>query len=108
MPVLKSTYQALRADYRRAVEGRDEAEKLAAERLSTITRLAALVDDLRDAKPNGPVQTPHPASGDAELRRQLALANRRIGQLEERLADMQVSHVADTRELHDLRQGATS
>lgn len=105
MPVLRSTHQALRADYRRVVEERDEAVKLAAERLSTITRLAALVDDLRDQHPDGPVRQPQPVSGNVELRRELALARRTVAQLEERLSAMQTSHVADTRELHDLRQG---
>jgi hypothetical protein len=108
MPVLNSTYRNLRARYLSVVEDRDEAVKLAAERLSTITRLAALVDDLRDAQPNGPVQQPRPASGNVELRRQLNLALRTIREQGLRLDELQASHVADTRELHDLRQGAAS
>jgi len=46
--------------------------------------------------------------GDAELRRQLDLARRTVGELQRRLDEMQSSHIADTRELHDLRQGAAS
>lgn len=108
MPVLRSTYQALRDDYRKLAEDRDRAVKLAAERLSTISRLATRVDELLDAKPDGPVRAPLPVRGDVELRRQLLLAERTIRTQAARLDELQASHVADTRELHDLRQGVTS
>ncbi|NUS26104.1 MAG: hypothetical protein HOV92_18035 [Streptomyces sp.] len=108
MPVLRSTYQALRDDYRKAVEDRDEAVKLAAERLTTITRLSTRIDELLDTKPDGPVRPPLPVQGDVELRRQLLLAQRTIRTQAARLDELQASHVADTRELHDLRQGVTS
>ncbi|MEV5957245.1 hypothetical protein AB0M11_26350 [Streptomyces sp. NPDC051987] len=108
MPVLKSTYQDLRARYERTAEARDEALKLAAERLSTITRQAAQIDRLRDERPDAVVVAPRPLPGDAELRRQLLLANRALAEMQQRLDDLQRSHIADTKELHDLRQGAAS
>lgn len=108
MPVLRSTYQALRDRYRKVVEERDEAVKLAAERQSTIVRLCGDLDRLRDTATDGPITQPRPVHGDPELRRQLALARRTIAALTVRLDDIQTSHIADTRELHDLRQGATS
>lgn len=43
-------------------------------------------------------------ASSARLRR----AEARCAALQQRLDEMQVSHIADTRELHDLRQGATS
>lgn len=104
MPVLRSTYQALRARYEQTIEDRDKAVNLAAERLDTITRQAADISRLREELPDGPL----PLKGDAELRRQLHLARRALAELQQRLDDLQTSHIADTRELHDLRQGATS
>lgn len=86
----------------------EDAKKRDTERLATIERLRAELDQQRDRKPDGPVQQPKPAAGDAELRRQLDLARRTIGELQTRLDDMQTSHIADTRELHDLRQGVAS
>ena len=86
----------------------EASDKLSTERQVIITRLRAELEQLRDAKPDSPVQQPKPAVGDAELRRQLDLARRTIRELDERLGQMQDSHIADTRELHDLRQGAAS
>ncbi|MFF6781378.1 hypothetical protein [Streptomyces sp. NPDC012510] len=86
----------------------EAADKRDAERLATIQRLRAELEQLRDAKPNSPVQQPKPVAGDAELRRRLSLALRAVGELQQRLDDMQTSHIADTRELHDLRQGVAS
>lgn len=43
-------------------------------------------------------------ASSARLRR----AEARCAALQQRLDEMQVSHIADTRELHDLRQGVTS
>lgn len=106
--VSAAKHAALRTRYENTAADLEDAKKLAAERLSTITRLAAEVSRLRDAKPGTPLQEPKPASGDAELRRQLNLARRTVGELQQRLDDMQASHIADTRELHDLRQGAAS
>jgi hypothetical protein len=101
-------HAALRALYERKVYDLEKAEKLAAERLSTITRQAGEISRLRDAKPDTPVQQSRPAPGDVEVRHQLDLARRTIGELQRRLDEMQASHIADTRELHDLRQGAAS
>ncbi|RPE40217.1 hypothetical protein EDD90_3253 [Streptomyces sp. Ag109_O5-1] len=108
MPVLRSTYQELRDRYRKVVEERDDAVKLAAERLSTITRQANEISRLRDEQPDRIVAAPPPARGDAEVRRQLFLTQRALADMQQRLDDLQTSHIADTRELHDLRQGATS
>lgn len=106
--VSAAKYAALRQRYEQTVEARDKAEKLAAERLSTITRLSRQVTDLREEKPTTPLPEPEPAQGDAELRRRLALAERTIRELSAQLDGLQASHVADTRELHDLRQGVAS
>ncbi|MEH0629890.1 hypothetical protein [Streptomyces stelliscabiei] len=59
-------------------------------------RQAAEIARLRDEKPDGPVQQPKPAQGDAELRRLLNLANRTIRELDERVGQLQDSHIADT------------
>lgn len=106
--VSAAKYAALQTRYRRTDQEREDAEKLAAERLATIKQLRAERDRLRDAKPDSPVQHPQPVLGDAELRRQLHLAQRTIRSQAEQLEQLQTSHIADTRELHDLRQGVTS
>lgn len=100
-------YANLQTRYQQMAEGREDAEKLATERLSTITRQAAEISRLRDARPDTPVQQPQPVQGDVELRRQLHLARGTIRELQTRLDEMQASHIADTRELHDLRQEAS-
>lgn len=89
-------YAALRARYEHTSYELEKAKKLAAERLSTITRQAGEITRLRDDRPDTPV---------VELRRQLDLARRTASELQKRLDEMQASHIADTRELHDLRQG---
>ncbi|MGW5430404.1 hypothetical protein ACWET9_24810 [Streptomyces sp. NPDC004059] len=106
--VSAAKYIDLQYRYQRMSEARETAEKLAAERLSTITRLAGELSRYRDAKPSSPVQHPQPVQGDAELRRQLHLARRALVELDRQLTALQNSHEADTRELHDLRQGAES
>lgn len=103
--VSAAKYAALRAGYERTVRELEAADKLSADRLATITRLRAERDRLRDDHPDTPLQQPEPVLGGAELRRQLDLARRTVGELQRRLDDMQLSHIADTRELHDLRQG---
>ncbi|MFI6251462.1 hypothetical protein [Streptomyces sp. NPDC051016] len=108
MPVLRSTYKELQNRYRRVVEDRDDAVKLAAERLSTITRQAGEISRLRDEMPDRIVSPPPAVQGDAELRRQLHLARQAMAGMQQRLDDLQTSHIADTRELHDLRQEAAS
>jgi hypothetical protein len=98
-------YAALRTLCDRLIR---EAEKRDAERLATITRLRAQLDQQRDVKPTSPVQQPEPILGDAELHRRLNLALRANRELNERLGQMQDTHIADTRELHDLRQKGES
>ena len=99
-------HAALQARLRLAEE---EAEKRDADRVATINRLRNQLDQQRDANPDTPLQQPTAPAGAAELQRRLNLALRANGELAERLGQMQDSHIADTRELHDLRQkGATS
>lgn len=98
-------HAALQTLQQRTARELEAADKLSAERLATITRLRAELEQLRDSKPTTPLQQPRPPVGDAELRRRLNLALRAVGELQRRLDDMQASHIADTRELHDLRQG---
>lgn len=101
-------YAALEVKQQRTARELEAAEKLAAERLATITRLRAELEQARDAKPDSPLPQPPVAPGDAELRRELNLAKRTIREQGARLDDLQASHVADTRELHDLRLGVES
>lgn len=106
--VSAAKYAALQTRYERTARELEASDKLSAERLATINQLRSERDRLRDAHPDSPVQHPQPVLGDAELRRQLNLALRAVGELQRRLDDMQTSHIADTRELHDLRQGVAS
>lgn len=101
-------HAALQTRLQLATKELETASKRDAERQATITRQAAEIARLRDEKPDSPVQNPKPAVGDAELLRRLNLANRTIRELDERVGLMQDSHIADTKELHDLRQGVTS
>lgn len=101
-------YAALEARQQRTARDLEAAEKVAAERAATITRLRTELEQARDAHPTTPLPQPPTTPGDAELRRQLALAQRTIREQATRLDDLQTSHIADTRELHDLRQGAVS
>ena len=101
-------HAALRALYERKVHDLEKAEKLAAERLSTITRQATEISRLRDARPDTPVQQPRSVPGDDELRRQLHLARRTVGELQTRLDEMQAANEADALELRALREGSKS
>jgi chromosome segregation ATPase len=87
---------------------REEAEKRDAGRLATIERIRAERDQLRDAKPNTPLQQPQPVRGDAELQRRLNLALRAVSELQQRLDELQASNDAASRELQDLRRGVAS
>lgn len=73
--------------------------RLLASRLTAVAETRQSLDDAErpiDAAPTARREGP-----SARLRRE----RDRVRKLEQRLSDMQVSHVADTRELHDLRQG---
>jgi hypothetical protein len=106
--VSAAKHAAVLARLARQARELEAADKRDAERLATINQIRAERDRLRDMHPDTPVQQPKPFLGDAELRRQLDLARRTVGELQQRLDDMQTSHIADTRELHDLRQGVAS
>jgi chromosome segregation ATPase len=106
--VSAAKYAALEARCNRIARELEDAKKRDAERLATITRLRAERDRRRDERPDSPVQQPEPVTGDAELRRQLNLARRTIREQADQIEQLQASHIADTRELHDLRQGAAS
>ena len=98
-----SKYAALEARLQRTAR-----ELEAAERLATISRLRTELEQVRDIHPDSPLPHPPAAPGDVELRRQLNLALRTVREQGARLDELQTSHVADTRELHDLRQGVAS
>jgi hypothetical protein len=106
MPVRRSTYRDLQAAYRRAIEERDDARKLAAERLSTVTRQADHIDQLRDEQPDVVVRPPRPTPGDAELRRQLELSQRARASLDEQCRTLQAANEAMAAELRDAAEGA--
>lgn len=86
----------------------EAAEKRDAERVAAIDRLRDQLDQQRDNRPDTPVQHPQPAGGAADLQRRLNLALRMVRELDARLGEMQASHIADTKELHNLRQGDRS
>ncbi|MEU1553969.1 hypothetical protein ABZ517_14790 [Streptomyces scabiei] len=92
----------------RLVREAEDSAKRAAERDATIQRLRNQLDQQRDNRPDTPVQHPQPAAGAADLQRRLNLALRMVRELDARLGEMQASHIADTKELHDLRQGGRS
>lgn len=102
--VSAAKHAALQTRYDRTAAALEKAEKLAAERAATITRQAAEIERLRDAHPDTPLSQAPPVEGDAEVRRQLHLARRAIRQLSDQIDSLQTSHIADMRELHDLRQ----
>lgn len=106
--VSAAKHAAVLARLDRQARDLEAAEKRDTERVATINRLRAERDRLRDARPDTPLQQPQPVVGDAELRRQLDLARRAHRALTEQLEQMQAVHEADTRELHDWRQGAAS
>lgn len=106
--VSAAKYAALQTRLQREQQARETAEKTAAELRATVSRQAQDLRRLRDEQPDTAVPEPAPAQGDAELRRRLDLAHRQLRELGARLDDLTASHIADTRELHDLRQGATS
>lgn len=103
--VSAAKHAALQTLQQRTAAALERAEKLAADRLSTINRQAETIARLRDETPGPPVRVPEPAVGDAELRRQLNLARRANAELAKQIGVLQTAHEADTRELHDLRQG---
>lgn len=106
--VSAAKYAALQTRLQRTEKAREDAEKRVAERQATITRLRAELEQARDIHPASPLPQAPAAPGDVELRRQLHLAGRTIREQGLRLDELQASHIADTRELHDLRQGVTS
>lgn len=106
--VSAAKHAALQTLQQRTARELEVVEKAAADRLATITRLRTELEQARDARPASPLPQPPTAPGDAELRRQLRLAQRTIRELGQRLDDLQVSHIADTRELQALREGVTS
>lgn len=108
MFVARPRSAALRACYQQVIGERDEAVKLAAERLSTITRQAAEITRLRDHTPDTPLPQPRPVQGDMELRRQLRLARQAMASLDQQCRTLQSSNEAQARELRDLREGSTS
>lgn len=99
-------YARLYTSHQRTLRKLEAAEKLAAERLATITRLRTELEQAQ-ATTGRPVPQQQPAATDPELCNQLHLANRALAEMQQRLTALQNSHIADTRQLHDLRQGAT-
>lgn len=106
--VSAAKHAALQALQQRTARELEVVEKAAADRLATITRLRAELEQARDARPASPLPQPPVPPGDAELRRELYLAQRTIRDLGRRLDDLQASHIADTRELLALRDGGQS
>lgn len=66
--VSASKYSRLRTTYERAAERLAETEKVAAERLSTITRQAREISRLREQQPAVPVPQPQPRPVDLRER----------------------------------------
>lgn len=106
--VSAAKHAAVLAGAERIARELEDEKKANAGHLATIQQLRAERDRLRDAKPDSPVQHPQPVLGDAELRRQLHLALRAVGELQQRLDELQASNDAASRELQDLRRGVAS
>lgn len=106
--VSAAKHAAVLAGAKRIARELEDEKKANAEHVATIGRLRAELDQQRDRKPDGPVQQPKPAVGDAELQRQLNLALRRGDQLQQRLDELQASNDAASRELQDMRRGVAS
>jgi predicted nuclease with TOPRIM domain len=83
MFVLRSTYDALRARYERAVEDRNEAVKAAEEHVRQIARLSGEVDRLREAVRSAQVEQ-RPAEALAAENERL---RRDVARLQQRLDD---------------------
>ena len=108
MLVSGARYDALNARYQTACEGREEAEKLAAERLSTITRQAAELSYFRDQNPDAPLPYPRPPEGDAELRRQLHTARKAMAALDEQCRTLQHVNEVQARQLREHAESGVS
>ena len=106
--VSAAKHAALQTRYERTLRDLEAAEKRATDRQDTINGLRAALAKAEDRHPSSPLPQPEPAVGDAELLRRLRRAEDTIRRLTGQLAQMQASHEADTRELHDLRQGVAS
>lgn len=106
--VSAAKHAAVLARLARVARELEDEKKANAGHAATIQRLRAELDQQRDRKPDGPVQQPKPAVGDAELQRRLNLALRALSEMQDQIDQLQTPHIADTRELHDLRQGVAS
>lgn len=106
--VSAAKYAALQTRCDRLAREVEDAEKRDAGRLATIRGLRAEIERLRDEHPDSPVRQPKPPVGDADLKRRLDLALHALREMQDRVDVLQASHIADTRELHDLRQGVAS
>lgn len=104
--VSAAKHAALQQRYERTLRDLEAAEKRAADRQDTIKNLREALAKAEDQHPPSPL--PEPAVGDTELLRRLRRAEDTIRKLTAQLDQMQTSHEADTRELHDLRQEAAS
>lgn len=102
----RSKHAALQARYEQAVEKREAAEKLAAERLSTITRQAETITRLRDGRAETAVREPQSPRGDAELRRRLRLSEEARRSLDEQMRPLQAANEAMAAELRDHAERA--
>lgn len=102
--VSRSKYEVLRARYEHIVEKRDEAQALAVERLTTITRQAETITRLRDARPEPPVREPQSPQGEAELRRLLRLSEEARRKLDEQLRPLQAANEAMAAQLRDISE----
>lgn len=102
--VFRRKFADLQGRYQQVIAKRDEAEALAAERLSTITRQAETITRLRDGIPDTPVREPQPAQGDAELRRLFRLSEEARRKLDEQLRTLQAANEAQAAELRDLSE----
>jgi uncharacterized membrane protein YccC len=106
--VSAAKHAALQQRYERTLRDLEAAEKRAADRQDTIKNLREALAKAEDQHPSSPLPQPEPAVGDTELLRRLRHAEDTIRKLTAQLDQMQATHEADTRELHDLRQGAAS
>jgi hypothetical protein len=94
--------------YLRERRRRLDVEEKLDEKDAAIRQMQGLVQHQRDQQPNAPLPYPEPLTGDAELRRQLALAKRALAETAARCTELQQANVSLTAQLAESREGAVS
>jgi hypothetical protein len=108
MFVTLAKYKALLRRCERETAAREAAERKLDEKDAALLKMQGLVQHQRDQYPTAPLPYPQAPVGDAELRRQLALAKRALAETVDRCVALQDANVSLTEELRAQREGATA